>query len=317
MWLDAIALILMLGFSLFGARKGAVAAGMGLLCLAVAYTAAISFAGDLGTPLAGALGAPELLAIPLGGTAAFAGAFACMSVVSWVVRRQTALPEGYRRSIRDRFVGGVLGTLRGGCVVLLLSYLALWVDALRVTGAEPMLPAVEGSTAAVLTEQVVEAGVEVALGEGAGGRVAARIASRPGATLGELQALLEDPRVVALQQDRLFWAHVEGGSVDSALNQSSFWNLSQDAELRGRMAEVGLVDSDAAADAASFRAAAREVLSEVGPRIRGLSSDPELQELLEDPEVVAMVESGDTIGLVAYPGFRSLVARVASQPPPE
>ena len=132
-----------------------------------------------------------------------------------------------------------LGAVRGGLVVLLLSYLALWVDALSVTGAEPILPSVDNSTAAILTERVVEAGVEAALGDdGVGGRVVARIASRPRAALADVFALLEDPHILAVQQDRLFWAHVEAGSVDAALNQGSFWNLSHDRELRRRLGLV-------------------------------------------------------------------------------
>ena len=58
----------------------------------------------------------------------------------------------------------------------------------------------------------------------------------------------------------------------------------------------------------------RQVLEEIGPRLRGLRSDPAVQELLADPAVVAMLENGDTLGLLAHPKFRELVSRISSPP---
>ena len=88
----------------------------------------------------------------------------------------------------------------------------------------------------------------------------------------------------------------------------------RDDELRGRLADLGVVSEGAARDPARFRDDLIAVLREVGPRVRGLRDDPAVQELVQDPEVVAMVHAGDTMGLLAHPGFRSLVERVAAQP---
>ena len=108
----------------------------------------------------------------------------------------------------------------------------------------------------------------------------------------------------------MFWTYVENGSVDAALNRASFVRLSRDDALRERLAELGLVGPDAAFDSRAFRATARDVLREVGPRLREVRHDPALQELMEDPDVVAAVQSGNHLALMTHPGFRDVVARV-------
>jgi hypothetical protein len=161
----------------------------------------------------------------------------------------------------------------------------------------------------------VEAGIESALSDsGRTGHVVARLAANPGAAVVDLQSVVSNPRVVAVQEDAHFWANVEAGSIGAALNRSSLVHLSEDEELRHQMASVGLIDSESAEEADLFRAAVGDVLREVGPRIRNLRNDPELQGLLNDPQVVSMVEDGDTLGLMNHPRFRQLVSRVASDP---
>jgi hypothetical protein len=166
-----------------------------------------------------------------------------------------------------------------------------------------------------VTSTVVEAGIESAFsGSGRTGHVVAKLAANPGAAVVDLQAIVSNPRVVAVQQDSHFWANVEAGKIAAALNSRSFTRLSEDEQLRREMAEVGMIDQESAQAADLFRAAAGEVLSEVGPRIRKLRNDPELKGLLDDPEVVAMVENGDTLGLMNHPRFRKLVSRMTSDP---
>jgi hypothetical protein len=171
------------------------------------------------------------------------------------------------------------------------------------------------SAAAELTSSVVEAGIESALADsGRTGHVVARLAANPGAALVDLQSVLSNPRIVAVQADTHFWANVEAGAIGAALNTRSFTALSNDEELRRQMASIGLIDQQSAAAPDLFRAAVGDVLREVGPRIRKLKHDPELKGLLNDPEVVAMVEGGDTLGLLNHPRFRRLVSRVTSDP---
>ena len=314
MWLDGIAILVLLLFAGVGALRGGLATGMSLLSLGVAYAAAIASAPRLGPALATSLGIPDILGLPLAGTLGFLGAYLVMGVLSSVLRRrQWRRRRGRARSARDRFLGAAFGAMRGGLIVLLLSWLAMWVDALRTTGGFEGLPALGDSAAAAVTGSVVEAGVEAAMSEsGAAGPFVARIASRPGAAIGELQGLLENPRIDALREDRLFWTHVEHGSIDAALNQRSFVGIIHDEALRSQLGELGLIDAAAASDASAFRDAAAEVMQQIGPRIRALRNDPELQELMNDPEVVAMAQSGDTLSLMTHPGFRRLATRIAS-----
>jgi hypothetical protein len=230
---------------------------------------------------------------------------------SWLKRRERERRGDLPREPADRAGGALLGFFRGTLVVLVLGWLVLWVDAARTMGGEMPLPPADASVAARVTGGVVEAGLEAALADsGPTGRLAARLAARPSATLTGLQALMEDERLQQVQADRLFWTYVEHGAVDNALNRGSFARLARDPGFRGEMAELGLVSPEAAENLAAFRVEAREVLAEVGPRIQGLRDDPEIRRLAEDPEIVALLESGDTLGLVTHPRFQSLVSRL-------
>jgi hypothetical protein len=223
-------------------------------------------------------------------------------------RRRNGMP----RSMRDRFFGGVFGMVRGSLVVLLLSYLALWVDALGESGAVQGLPELGDSIAGDVTSSVVAAGVEAAMGDEAGsaGRAMAQLASRPGESIGGLQNLMAHPGIEELRNDRAFWAYVEAGAVDVAMNQTSFLRVSHDESLRDDMAKLGLVSQEAASDAYGFREEVGDVLREVTPRIQGLRDDPAVQELMQDPEVVTLVNSGDHLALMSHPRFQAVVSRI-------
>lgn len=313
MWLDLLALAILVVFAIIGAARGPLRAGMGLLALVVGYLAAILLAPFLGPLVSNALGVSEWLALPLGGTLAFAAGYGGIALLAFLLRRFGGRHDD-GRTPRDIFLGAVFGAVRGGLVVLLVSWLALWLDALRATGGEVPIPTVEGSAAAALTGGVVEAGVGAALGDDPAGRMAARIAARPGAAIAELEDLLENPNVEALRGDAMFWTYVEHGNVDAATNRMSFLQVANDGSLRDQLAEIGLVNPESAQDPVAFRDDMARVLDQVGPRIRGLRNDPGLQALVEDPQVVAMLQSGDTMGLLRHPGFRELVDRVTSQP---
>lgn len=310
MWLDALALLLLGIFAGMGAMRGALASGLAVLTLAAAYGAAVWAAPRFGPEAAELVGVPEWLGMPVAGTLAFLLTFVGMGIVSAMLRRLERRKRHASRSPRDRFLGGAFGAVRGALVVLLLSYLALWVDALRATGTVAAIPELGPSAAAAVTETVVEAGVQAAMSDsGSAGRVMARVAARPGAALSDLQEVMEHPAIGELRADPLFWSYVEHSNVDAALNRRSFLRLTYDESLRRRLGDLGLIEAEAVADPGEFREAAAEVLREVGPRIRGLREDPALRELLEDPEVVAMVQSGDHFALISHPGFREVVAR--------
>lgn len=315
MWLDVLVLAILGWFSWVGLRRGGLAAGMGILTLGVSYGAAFVAAPILASPVADGLGLPELLGIPVAGSIGFAVGFVAMAILSKFLCRRAEDAGDKGRSVRDRFLGGAFGAIRGAFVVALLCYLALWVEALRLSGAAEGIPALGNSAAAALTSAVVEAGIESALTDsGRTGHVVAKLAANPGAAVVDLQSVVSNPRVVAVQEDTHFWANVEAGAIGAALNTRSFADLSEDEELRHQMASVGLIDQPSAEAADLFRAAMGDVLREVGPRIRKLRNDPELKGLLDDPEVVAMVEDGNTLGLMNHPRIRRLVSRVASDP---
>jgi uncharacterized membrane protein required for colicin V production len=317
MWLDLLALGVLGAFALLGALRGGFATGMGLFALVAGYAAAVLGASALAPALASRLRLPDLIALPLAGSGMFVLGFAAVSLLGFALRRAFGFGEG-ERSPRDRFVGATFGGVRGALVVVLVAYLALWVDAMRATGGTAPLPPVGDSATARATSRIVEAGVSAAFRDaGAAGRVAARVAARPAHALEEWQGVLDSQSVQGLREDPLFWSHVEYDNVDAALNRDAALRLLNDASLRARLADLGVVSDAAIRDAAAFRDELAAVLHEVGPRVRGLRNDPGVQELVNDPEVVAMLQSGDTLRLLAHPGFRALVERVAAKPGPD
>lgn len=312
MALDLLGLAILALFVALGAARGALGSAVALVSLGAAYATGILAATTLGPAFAAWLGLPKLVAPAVAGSATFAAVFLVCSLVGSVLRRQErTLRAGAPRSLLDRLGGGGLGAVRGALVVLLLGWLAQWVDALGQMEQASRPPLAEGSRVGELAQTAVEAGARAALGgENAGARAAARLLARPAETLPELQSVIEHPRLDDLADDADFWSLVETGSVDRALNRLSFLRLAHDERLRERFASLGLLSEAGAESPAGFRREARAVLEAVGPRLRRLKQDPELHRLAEDPEVVRLLERGEVLGLLRHPGFQRVVARV-------
>src|SRR5262249_51642251 len=100
--------------------------------------------------------------------------------------------------------------------------------------------------------------------------------------------------------------------LEAALHRNSFLDLADDAQLRHKAADLGLVADSAAYEADAFRKSIAQVLTQLAPRLRGLHRDPAVQQLLADPQVVARLHSGDALGLLANPKFRELLARLSA-----
>lgn len=312
MGLDALAVVLLGVFAGIGALRGALAGALSLAGLLLGYAAAAFAASHYGSPLADQLGMPGWGGMAAAGSAAFAVVGLATGLSAALLRHFRVLGSGRESSPRDRFCGAVLGGLRGALVVVLLGTLASWVDALRVTGVAPSLPAVGESVTALAASRAVEAGLGAAFSESPAGPVLAHVVAHPGPSLVGFQQLVEHPRLGDLRDDGMFWTYVEHGSVEAAMNRMSFVSLAGDAEFRAQLAALGLVEASDAGDPVAFRAAAGAVLGEVGPRIHAIREDPEFQALLADTAVLDLVAQGDTLGLLANARFRHVVARVAS-----
>jgi uncharacterized membrane protein required for colicin V production len=312
MTLDLVGLALLALFTALGAARGALAGALALLALAAAYAVGILAATTLGPGFAASFGLPRLLAPVVAGSLGFGAVFLAVTLAGAALRRgERARRRDAPRSALDRLGGAGFGAVRGALVVILLGWLAQWVDALGRFEPSALPTFAEGSRVGALSQDAVEAGARAALGgEHAGARAAARILARPAQALPELQSVLEDPRLDELAQDGVFWTLVEAGDVDRALNRLSFVQLAHDRRLRTRLAALGLLDEDATASPAGFRREAKTVLEAVGPRLRRLREDPELHRLAEDPEIVRLLERGELLGLLSHPGFQRVVTRV-------
>jgi membrane protein required for colicin V production len=315
MLLDLFALVILALFSVMGALRGGVASVASLATLLLSYAVAVWAAGSLGDAVSEKLGMPVLLGTALAGTVAFLATAVLGGVLGAVVKREAKSLRGDSPiGTANRWVGGVFGALRGGLIVLLLAWLAIWLDAARETGSFAGLeavPEIDSSSTVKLTERVVQGAVRASMDEGAAADVVARFASRPGSAVRSLQALLAAPQIQTLQQDRFFWTLVENGAYRRAMNLRSFQQIAHDDRLRSQFADLGVISPEAAVDPGEFRRELGPVLAEVGPKLKGLANDPELQRLARDPEITAMLESGDTLGLMRHPGIHRLAAKVS------
>ena len=317
MWLDLIGLLILGVFMLLGMLRGTLASFMRILSLLLAYGVALWVAPLLGPTVAARMALPDLLGVPIAGSLAFAAAYLVLGVVAKLLqvweRRQR---RGEERGTADRVGGACLGAVQGAFIMLLIGWLGLWIDAGRATGALESLPDTSGSALGKISQVVMETGGKAMLDDGdPGARMALAMAARPRETVEGVQRILDNPRIRTLQSDRLFWSYVENGAIDAAMNQGSFLGIAYDATLREELANVGLIDQNAAADPRLFRNEARETFAEIGPRLSGLKNDPALKQLLQDPQVVAALESGDHLALLQNSAFRELVSRVMEGPP--
>ncbi len=204
-------------------------------------------------------------------------------------------------------------------MVVLLAYLALWLDVSRDlsrTEGSPDTPQTteeaftDGSIAAQITGTLVESAVEAAAGDDAGARVMARFASQPKLAMMSVQTLSENEALRAVQADDFFWTLVKNGAADRAANRLSFQAMIHDDSVRREFRSLGLVSEHAGRDAAGFRAELTPILEKIGPRLKALEEDPEIHALAEDPEVLSMLESGNTLGLMGHPKIREIATRM-------
>ena len=312
--IDLLALAVLAVFVLIGTRRGTLASFCRLAGPLLAYGAAFSGAPHVGPFIATRLQLPTPLGVALAGMLLFVltlllfGA-ATLAIRAALGRRRMLGP----RSRLDRAGGALLGAVQGAVILLLLGLLVSFLEALRVAGGGTLLAMgaeLDSSKLVSVTQSLVEKGATAALGEsGPSSRMTTEFLAHPAETVERFQKVFRNPHIEALQTDRLFWSHVEHGALDQALNRPSFLGIAYDDTLRTDLAGLGIVSEAAKTDSRLFRNSARDVLEEVGPRVRQMKDDPAFQELAKDPEIQAALASGDTLQLFRHPQFRALVNR--------
>jgi uncharacterized membrane protein required for colicin V production len=314
MWLNALAAIVLAACIAAGAWSGALATGLRIATLLIAYGVAVMLGPALAPRLGARVGVAGPVAIALAGSVLFISTYLVLGIAARFARRLGRL-ENVGRSPRDRILGATFGAARGALLAMMIVYLAMWLDALRATGTA-VVPEIGDSVAAEVTSEVVESAIESAIDTSEPtARFTTRLAAHPAASAADLQRVIENENFTALRSDAAFWADVEAGLVDTAVWRGSFQRLARDASVRQMLANLGFVPEAAVHDEEVFRQSIAQVLGVIGPRLRGLRDDPAVQELLADPAVVAMVQSGDTIGLLANPRIRQLVSRLSAAGP--
>ncbi len=324
MTLDLILVAVLAFFIVVGLIRGGLASSVSLLTILLAYAGGVLGAQHLADPLMLRLGVSGFLATPLAGLAGFFLSYGVFGLLGrWLTRWNTERLADEETGSLDRLLGATVGGLHGCLVVLLLGWLAIWVDAARdldvLSFGNEQLPQAEDSRLADLTSRIVENVVVRSLSGGEPGRagsdpgvrVVTRLLANPGQSLTGLRDLLEDDRIGKLQEDRMFWVLIENGASDNALNRVSFYQISHDEGLRRSLADLGVISEDAAKSVTAFHDEVVSVFDEVGPRLKGLREDPEILEMSKDPEIIAMLEKGETLSLIQRPEIQRLVERIA------
>lgn len=312
---DVGALALLLGLAWAGMRRGALEAGLRLAAIFVAYGAAVLAATGLGGPVARALALPPWAAMAGVGSLAFLVTYACVGLAARAAGKaeRGRAPDG-RPGPGSRRLGAAFGGLRAAVLLLPLLWLAHLVQGLGATGAAPTLPDLADARLPRLGSAMARVGVEALVHpEEPAQRMTARLLTEPGAAVGDVHAVLDQPSLVALRADGDFWADVEDGEIDRALARRSFTGAMHDASLRARLADLGLLDARAAEDPTLFREEMHRVLTEVGARLRQLRDDPALRDMMRDEELQRRLQEGDTLALLGDPRFRDLMGRLADE----
>lgn len=312
MLFDLLALGILAVFTSLGAWRGTLAGFLRLATLFCAYAAGLLVATKLAALVALLTGMSRIAAGALAGSAAFLVVYVIGSVCSAIlIRHERTRRDDFPRSGFDRLGGAFFGAGQALLALLLLGVLGSFLDAAHSAGVTQASAGASASDSYLVgsARRVVAAGVSAAVGKRPGGGLAVKLASNPGKAVTSAQALLAHPRVVALQEDALFWQYLSTGEVDLALTRSSWSVINYDEDLRAKLADLGVVSESARSDADAFRDEIHATLLEVAPRIQAIRNDPGLAELASKPEIQAAIKDGNSFALLAHPDFRRFVDR--------
>ena len=315
MWLDLVALGILVAAAVLGGVRGLLLSTVRLGGAVSAYLGAW-WLGPAAAPFFETHGLSGLLALVAGGLGVFFGLLLSVEVVAAVVKSVEARRRGGRpRSTPDRMGGALVGTLAGAGFAVLVAWLGITVDALRLQTGNAALPSVEASRFAPAARGVIRGvGGWLLAGHGSPGAALARAASDPAATIERVERLLGNPQVAAVKDDPAFWQQVDRGRSRAAVERASFLGLAYDGTARGELAGLGLISEDAAMSSRAFRDASAQALARVAPRLRAIREDPALERLAADPAVQDMVRRNDTLGLLRNPDVRLVIAHALARP---
>lgn len=283
MIIDILAIATLSLFVLVGALRGGVAGLVGVVTLLLSYLTGLWAAHSLGAAVSRALEVSQLVGPVIAGVAVFMATAISLGLAAKHLRRWAGGLRGDSRiGIANRWLGAFFGLLRGGMIVMLAAWLGIWLDA---------VPGIRDSTTARVTETVVESAVRAAMmRDNTRVDVMAQLLSKPGTAVEGLQGILGDPRIEVLRRDASFWSLVESGAYSNAMDRPAFGEIAGSPELRERFVSLGVVPPEAARDASTFRQHFERVLSEEGPKLRGVVSAPGDRHPAADSDAVSSLD---------------------------
>jgi hypothetical protein len=308
MTVDLVVVLMLFAFAWLGAHRGGAESGVRFAGLALAYVGAYAAGSLAGGALASALGVPVWAGLAGAGLLGFLAAQALVELAARSAR--AALDDD--PSDASRVAGAAFGIARGALLLVPILSLAGFAESMRQLDPAAALPDLSGARATAMGQAVAGAAAERIAADGDGAsRVTAKFVAAPGESVAALSAIASDARIRVLQSDAGFWRDLESGDIEGALARPTFTELARDAELRARLAGLGLVAESSALDAQQFHAEMASVMAEVAPRIARVKADPAFQELLADEALRERVRAGDTLALLTDPRVRAIVAAAA------
>jgi hypothetical protein len=303
MWLDALMLALIAWLAWAGARAGPGVAALRLLGLPLAYAGALGAGYAFGPALARELGISPLAATLGASSAGLLGVQLSMRLLTRAARERAETPSPLSQGL-----GAVLGALRGALLALPILWLGGLAEGARTSGIRPELPDLSSASLPALSTRVLGAAADAVVDARApGGRMAVQLAARPGEALAALQVWWPIRAASSCSATRASGATSTRRGGDGARSPAAR-ALVNDRAFRTRLATIGGCRPRPLASRA-VRAELAAALSEIGPRLTAIRSDPAFAALRDDPALCVSLQGGDTLALLRDPRFRALVSR--------
>ena len=315
MWLDLVVAAILAASLVAGAVRGMLVSSVRLGGAIAAYVAGWMLAPRVAPMVEARTDLAGTLAVLVAGLGLFMAFLLTREVATAAVKALERRLRSGPRPAADRLAGAVVSSLAGFAFAVLIGWLAISVDALRIQTGNDALPSLEGSRFAPIAQEVIErAAGRVLADRGPAGRAVAHAVADPAVTLDRVEELIANPHLGGLKNDAGFWTEVEQGHYEAATRRSSFLAVAYDDTTRRQLADLGLIDERAARSSRAFRDSAQEALAAIGPRLRALREDPAMERLASDPEIQEMVLANDTLGLLRHPDVRQVIHRALAPP---
>jgi uncharacterized membrane protein required for colicin V production len=322
MYVDAVAVGLVLFYGLMGYRYGLTGALINLAGMVGGYLAAVWYSKDAAILLAQRTGMSPLIALPIASFALFLLVTRGFYLLHLIVRK---LLEGDKSGpspllTADRMGGLAFGLTKGGVIVAFL----LWGLPTLIGSGE--LAQRMGLNDSALTT-VVQSGIQTVTRYGAGllvddpnaQSVIAQAIARPRYTVTELGKLAANPKLRAVTSNPVVAEAVRKQGMIGLVNSGAFDEVLADREFQQGLTNIGFNPRDGQAisreDVGRFVQDMNNRVEAKMASMKSAASSPEMTAFLQDPGVQEKLKAGQISEVLQDPRLtRALGMATGTQP---